>query len=111
MTRGGITLGEMKRDGLSEDDPNRAVYNAPWVAAHYARLEYLSPCEQLLFEAYLRRGMKILDVGVGGGRTTRYLAALASHYVGIDYAPAMISACREKFPDLDFRVGHADDLK
>ena len=65
----------------------------------------------MLFETYLRRGMKILDVGVGGGRTTRYLAALASHYVGIDYAPAMISACREKFPDLEFCVGHADDLK
>jgi SAM-dependent methyltransferase len=98
-------------DGWFDDDPNRAVYNAPAVAAHYARLEYLSACEQMLFETYLRRGMKILDVGVGGGRTTPYLAALASHYVGIDYAPAMISACREKFPDLEFHVGHADDLK
>jgi len=98
-------------DELSDNDPNRAVYDAPAVAAHYARLEYLSACEQMLFETYLRRGMKILDVGVGGGRTTPYLAALASHYIGIDYAPAMISACRDKFPDLEFRLGHAEDLK
>ncbi len=116
MRCGGITLSEitaaqMKMDGLSKDDPNRAVYNEPAVAAHYARLEYLSACEQMLFETYLRRGMKILDIGVGGGRTTPCLAALASHYIGIDYAPAMISACREKFPDLEFRVGHADDLQ
>ena len=98
-------------DELSDNDPNRAVYDAPAVAAHYARLEYLSACEQMLFETYLRRGMKILDVGVGGGRTTPYLAALASHYIGIDYAPAMISACRDKFPDVEFRLGHAEDLK
>lgn len=91
-------------------DPNLDVYNAGPVAAHYAALDYLSPCESLLFETYLKSGLTILDLGVGGGRTTPYLAKLASRYVGIDYAPQMIDACRQKFPNLEFRVTSADDL-
>ena len=91
-------------------DPNLDVYNAQNVASHYAALDYLSPCESLLFEAYLKSGMTILDLGVGGGRTTPYLAKLAARYVGLDYAPQMIAACRQKFPNLEFLVSSADDL-
>ena len=42
--------------------------------------------------------MKMLDVGVGGGRTTRYLAPLVKDYVGIDYAEELTEICRKKFP-------------
>src|SRR5437764_310137 len=89
---------------------NRQVYNAPDVAQHYARLAYLSLCEKLLFQTYIRPGMAILDVGVGGGRTTPYLSSMASRYVGIDYAEEMIRACRKKFPGLDFKAVQADEL-
>jgi SAM-dependent methyltransferase len=34
----------------------------------------------------------------------------AARYTGVDYAPKMVEACRQKFPDADFRVGDASDL-
>ncbi|MGA7219876.1 MAG: class I SAM-dependent methyltransferase [Candidatus Sulfotelmatobacter sp.] len=95
---------------LLNTDPNLSVYNAPGVAEYYAGLTYLTPCERLLFDAYLKPGMAILDLGVGGGRTATDLSSIAGKYVGVDYAPEMIAACRRKFPQLDFEVGNASDL-
>ncbi|MGP0021542.1 MAG: methyltransferase domain-containing protein [Candidatus Sulfotelmatobacter sp.] len=89
---------------------NLQTYNAPEVAAHYATLDYLTPCERVLFEIYIPAGGAILDLGVGGGRTTSYLAKRASRYVGVDYAPAMVKACEAKFPGLEFQVADAANL-
>src|SRR5271157_976370 len=94
----------------SQPDPNILTYNAPEVAEYYAGLNYLTACERQLFEAYLRPGMAILDLGVGGGRTTAYLSSIASRYAGVDYASEMIASCRKKFPQLEFDVGNAADL-
>jgi SAM-dependent methyltransferase len=94
----------------SESDPNIPIYNAPGVAEYYAELDYLTPCEQLLFDEYLKQGMAILDLGVGGGRTTAYLSSIAARYVGVDYASEMIAACRKKFPQLEFETANASDL-
>lgn len=50
----------------------------------------------------------MLDVGVGGGRTTEKFAALVEGYVGVDYSEAMVAACRERFASkldvLEFRL-------
>jgi ubiquinone/menaquinone biosynthesis C-methylase UbiE len=89
---------------------NLQTYDAPEVATHYAMLDYLTPCERVLFETYIPGGSAILDLGVGGGRTTSYLASRASRYVGVDYAPAMVRACEAKFPNLEFEVADAADL-
>jgi SAM-dependent methyltransferase len=94
----------------SNPDPNLLTYNSPEVAGHYAALNYLTPCERLLFEKYLHPGMAILDLGVGGGRTTPHLSSTAGRYVGVDYAPEMIAVCRKKFPLLQFELGSAADL-
>ncbi len=89
---------------------NLEIYTAAGVTAHYAGLNYLSPCERLLFETYVREGSVILDLGVGGGRTTPFLSRRASRYVGLDYSSSMVERCRAKFSDLQFRVGDAADL-
>lgn len=89
---------------------NLAVYNRPDVAAHYAVLDYLTPCEKALFDEYIGPGLAVLDLGVGGGRTTPYLASKASRYVGIDYADEMVQSCRKKYPDLEFRLTDASNL-
>src|SRR5271167_1848328 len=94
----------------SKPDPNIPIYNAPAVAEYYAGLDYLTPCERLLFDEYLRPGMAILDLGVGGGRTTAYLSSIAARYVGVDYASEMIAACRKKFPQIEFETENASDL-
>ncbi len=89
---------------------NLQVYRDPDVVSHYAGLNYLTPCELLLFETYIKPGMEILDIGVGGGRTTSYLSDKASRYVGVDYSAEMIKTCRNKFPHLEFEVADASDL-
>ncbi len=89
---------------------NLQVFSAPEVASHYAALDYLTPCECFLFDTCIQPGMAILDVGVGGGRTTTYLSRDASRYVAVDYSKEMIGKCRSKFPDLEFMETDASDL-
>jgi ubiquinone/menaquinone biosynthesis C-methylase UbiE len=89
---------------------NLQVYRDPAVVSHYASLNYLTASERHLFDTYLTPGMAILDVGVGGGRTTPYLFRKASRYVGVDYSEEMIRLCRGKFPQLEFLVADASDL-
>lgn len=54
--------------------------------------------------------MKMLDIGVGGGRTTVHFAPLVRQYVGVDYAANMVEACEERFPDREDHIsfGEAD---
>jgi len=91
-------------------DPNISTYNEPAIAEYYAALDYLTPCEKLLFDTYVKPGMSILDLGVGGGRTTPCLSSIAGRYVGVDYSSRMVAACRKKFPLLEFEVANAADL-
>ena len=53
----------------------------------------------------------VLDIGVGGGRTTDLLADDARSYVGIDISPEMLDMARSRFPDRDLREGNAVDLR
>nr|WP_246389279.1 class I SAM-dependent methyltransferase [Microvirga mediterraneensis] len=55
-------------------------------------------------------GKRILDIGVGGGRTTRYLTGLSRDYIGIDYSPRMIQRCRQIYPNVRFKECDARDL-
>lgn len=95
---------------VAPETANLQVYRDPEVVSHYASLEHLTACERFLFDAHLKPGAAILDIGVGGGRTAPYLSAMASRYVGVDYSDEMVRACRIKFPELDFRVTDASDL-
>lgn len=56
----------------------------------------------------------MLDLGVGGGRTTQHFAPLVGEYVGIDYSPEMIAACKKRFTAASgkflFEVGDARNL-
>jgi SAM-dependent methyltransferase len=110
MTLPANPAGQLSPAESRHGNPNLPIYNNSEVAAYYASLDYLSPCEQALFGEFLKPGDAILDLGVGGGRTTRYLSSLASRYVGVDYAPNMVAACREKFPQLEFLVADATNL-
>jgi ubiquinone/menaquinone biosynthesis C-methylase UbiE len=101
-------MSESRRD--TKRLTNLDTWNQPEVASYYSSLDYLTPCERLLFDEYLRPGMAILDLGVGGGRTTPYLSSIASRYVGADYAAEMIAACQKKFPHLEFQTVDAADL-
>lgn len=91
---------------------NREVYERGPVASRYAGRSELQPAEAAILRRYKGElsGRRILDLGVGGGRTTPFLLALSAEYVGVDYSSEMVSRCRARFPAVDFRVEDARDL-
>lgn len=84
-----------------QDAVNRDVYHARGIERAY-RSTLLSAAEisaLLKYQPYVA-GKDVLDIGVGTGRTTHYLAPLAARYTGIDYSPHMIRTMRERFPQV-----------
>lgn len=70
------------------------------------------PGESAAFRAFAGRvrGGRVLDLGVGAGRTTTFLRLLTDNYTAVDYTPGMVAACRARHPGVDVRVGDARDL-
>lgn len=97
-------------------ETNQQTYTDPQIVRHYAQLQKLQGAEAE-FLGQLRphlATMRMLDLGVGGGRTTAHFAPLVAEYVGLDYSPAMIAACQQRFPQAvpqyRFEVGDVRDL-
>jgi ubiquinone/menaquinone biosynthesis C-methylase UbiE len=78
---------------------NQQTYTAPDIVSYYSQLRELQAAEKTILERFRSdwKQLKVLDMGIGGGRTTQYLASLVSEYVGIDYSPEMIRACQARF--------------
>jgi ubiquinone/menaquinone biosynthesis C-methylase UbiE len=78
-------------------------YETPGIAEVYARRTTLLPPEERILAELgdELRGSRLLDIGVGAGRTTPYLRALAARYTGIDYSERMLNLCRENHPDAE----------
>jgi len=95
---------------------NAITWRARDIVDEYARASDLQAPERAilgLLEDRLRR-MRMLDLGVGGGRTTLHFAPRVSEYVGMDYSEEMIAACKKRFSvnekkaaPLSFVVGDA----
>ena len=79
---------------------NHQVYTAREIVQHYSQLCQLQPAEQTILDLLHEEwaGMKMLDIGVGGGRTTQHFSGIVQEYVGIDYSQEMITACQKHFP-------------
>lgn len=86
------------------------------VVAEYASFDFLFAPERAILGALDGlETMRVLDLGVGGGRTTSQLLGRVGEYVGVDLSPQMVQACRERFaqwvgPRVRFAVGDATDL-
>jgi ubiquinone/menaquinone biosynthesis C-methylase UbiE len=89
---------------------SQQLYSTPDVVQIYAKAATLLPTEKHLLTHFLKPNMRILDLGVGGGRTTPFLAEHALEYVGVDYATAMVEACRQRFAHLRFETMDAANL-
>jgi len=57
-----------------------------------------------------RSDWRVLDVGIGSGRTTPHLIGLGRSYVGLDYSPEMVRLARQRTPSADIRMKDARDL-
>jgi SAM-dependent methyltransferase len=52
----------------------------------------------------------VLDLGIGGGRTTGLLVPDARSYLGVDLSPEMVALAMSRHPGVELRVGNAVDL-
>jgi SAM-dependent methyltransferase len=90
---------------------NARVYHAPGVDRVYTSHE-LNRVEVIALLKYQAAfaGHDVLDVGVGTGRTSLYLAPLARRYEAIDYSPVMVNHVRATMPQISVRVADMRDL-
>ncbi|NJN72357.1 MAG: class I SAM-dependent methyltransferase [Limnothrix sp. RL_2_0] len=95
---------------------NQTTYSAANIVNYYEQLQLLQPAEKIILERLRPQlsTMDMLDIGVGGGRTTQHFAPLVKSYVGIDYSAAMIEACKRRFEQsqtrFNFSVGDARNM-
>ena len=93
-------------------DSNLKSYRSPGVLNWYKLLKVLIPVERKIFEDnhQLLENAQVLDIGIGGGRTTDVLIERCKHYTGIDYSTGFVKIVKEKHPGKDLRVMDARDL-
>lgn len=91
---------------------NQITYGSAGIVKYYGQINYLQPAEQVIIDRLAARlpTMKMLDIGVGAGRTTPYFCDRTADYIGIDSSSEMIEACQKRFPDRQFQVCDARDM-
>jgi ubiquinone/menaquinone biosynthesis C-methylase UbiE len=96
----------------SPENFNLNIYESERIAAFYAHQDFLFKAESEIFGLIAEKlnEMDVLDVGIGGGRTTYYLANKCKTYLGIDYSQNMIHKAKQNFPALNFRCEDARNL-
>jgi SAM-dependent methyltransferase len=82
---------------------NAGMFDHPEVAEWYSHQD-LYAAERVIFDQFrdAYTGKRLLDLGVGTGRTTRPLLPVVSDYVGIDRAQPMLALARRNFPTATF---------
>lgn len=87
-------------------------YKDPKVVKFFTNLSALKPVETALLSRFRDelQDQPVLDIGIGGGRTTAPLLEITRSYIGIDFSKEMILAARQKFPGADLLVCDARDL-
>ena len=76
------------------------IYSRPDIVRQFDFAQLEAP-EKALLHAVMRqpRAPDLLDLGIGAGRTTRFLAPLCGSYTGLDIAPGMIAHCARVYAD------------
>lgn len=85
------------------DSENLKTWESKDIVANYLARDKLSQPERSILN-FLKpdlNNMRMLDIGVGGGRTTTHFVNLVKEYIGIDYSNNMIDACKNKFSNFD----------
>jgi len=84
-------------------------FDNPKAVEIYTKKTELFPIEKQILDQ-LKKNATVLDLGCGTGRTTRHLADMGHHVIGIDISPLMIQKAHELHPDIAFKVGDATKL-
>jgi ubiquinone/menaquinone biosynthesis C-methylase UbiE len=84
---------------------NKIAYETEDALEKYSSY-FLYRNEKVLFEKYLKKDKKILDLACGGGRTTVCLYENGYRNIkGIDLSEPLIKMAKNRFPYLDFEIG------
>src|SRR5713226_8305950 len=78
---------------------NRRAYGRGYALEAYGSAADLSIAERAIFQTLGPRitGKRLLDIGVGGGRTTGFMLELSRDYTAIDYCEGFVDAVKAKF--------------
>jgi ubiquinone/menaquinone biosynthesis C-methylase UbiE len=81
------------------EDVNRRYYETIGVAEQYGKDCDVIGAEDAILNLLRKdaRSVSVLEIGIGGGRTTPHLLAITKDYVGIDYSKRMVEICTHKF--------------
>jgi ubiquinone/menaquinone biosynthesis C-methylase UbiE len=86
-------------------------WDASDVVSRFATWGFSDAGEEVALAAVAERARgDVLDIGIGGGRTTGLLALRAQSYVGLDISTEMLALARARHPGIELRQGNAVDL-
>jgi SAM-dependent methyltransferase len=84
------------------------------MGAEYDRLRPEFPerlYSDVLHEAGLKKGARVLDVGCGTGKATAHIAGKGFRILGVDPSPTMLAVARARhFPDTKFKACRFEDF-
>lgn len=100
-------------DGNILDSINKRTYAAPGVVSWYKDADYLHHVEQVILDSItpVIRDKKLLDIGIGGGRTTKFLLKISKDYTGIDYTASCVEAACSRYPGVNILCCDARDMR
>ena len=77
-------------------ETNKRTYESTSVVRFYSGEPKLQKPESSIIETLKDQlpNYRMLDIGIGGGRTTHFFAPRVKEYVGIDYSQDMVAECR-----------------
>jgi ubiquinone/menaquinone biosynthesis C-methylase UbiE len=97
-------------------DHNLKVYSDQTICNSYIDCNELQVPELKILDLIANEinDKKILDIGIGTGRTTKHLLQYSKDYIGIDYSAGMVQKAKERFKEaqilqMDARNLHAFD--
>ncbi len=88
---------------------NIDTYKSKESVAHYEKLTKIKDAEMFLIDKYFSG--KVLDLGCGVGRTTKYLADNGFDVLGVEIVEDMVMRAKQIYPKVKFDVGDACKMK
>lgn len=97
---------------VAPSDDNQQIYEDASVIDVYREVGQPQQAELAMFEPLadeLAKG-SLLDIGIGAGRTTAYLAPKVARYVGVDYSHGLVAAAQQLYPEAEILWCDARDM-
>jgi SAM-dependent methyltransferase len=103
---------EISNEQSIQDTVNKRCFSKASVIDGYRQVEAIDEAEKAILQR-LRASIKdkkLLDIGIGGGRTTGYLIEISGDYTGVDYIHDFVQIARTKYPGVPILHADARDL-